>query len=182
MEKATAYLLLCLGTLGFLFFLMYGGTAIPEKEMWFVLSLVIAGIGGFWVLYHKWRKTMNDNAEHFSRSYDLRQKGEKIRVTLDNCEVKSRTYFQEIINGRHPSRIEMLDSLHSDNSNYKTWEVLQTYIVYYKKINGTVHTFVSQPKSISREAMKQYLEQRRGVDLYFDKNDATIYMFDLPNL
>ena len=182
MNKGTSYLLLGLGTVGFLFFLFYGGAAIPEREMWFVLSIVMAGVGGYWILRHKWEKARANNAAQFSHSSDLRYKGEKIRVTLDNCEVKSRSYHQDITNYGMPGRIEMLDSLYDGNRNHKTKEVLQTYIVYYKIINGVEYTFVSDARSVSREVMQRFLEGQRGVDLYIDKNDATIYMFDLPNL
>ena len=178
MKNGTGYLFLGLGTLGFLFFLIYGGAAIPEREMWFVLSIVMAGVGGYWVLRRKWEKARVDNAAQFSHSYDLRYNGEKIRVTLDNCEVKSRSYQQDITNYGLPSRIEM----YNGNRNYKTKEVLQTYIVYYKIINGVEYTFVSDARSVSREVMRRFLEGQKGVDLYIDKNDATIYMFDLPNL
>jgi len=179
MKKLTSYLFLGTGTLGFFFFLIYDA---PEREMWFVLSLVIAGIGGFWVLMNRFNKAMADNAARFSHSYDLRYKGGKVRVTLDNCEVKSRCYFQDITNDDWFNRTRTFDDLYDNNRNYKTREVLQTYIVYNKIINGVAYTFVSDGRSISREAMRQFLQLQRGIDLYIDKNNPAIYMFDLPNL
>jgi hypothetical protein len=110
------------------------------------------------------------------QSFDLRNEGEKIRVTLDNCEVKSRSYQEDITNYDLPNRTEMMGG----DRNYKTREVLQTYLVYYKIINGVEHKFISEPRSVSAETMRLFLERQGGVNLYIDKKDATKYVFDLP--
>jgi hypothetical protein len=49
MNKLLGYSLMCVGLLAFLFFLKYNGTAIPLKELWFVLSILIM-IAGVYIL------------------------------------------------------------------------------------------------------------------------------------
>jgi hypothetical protein len=66
-------------------------------------------------------------------------------VTLDNSEVKTRSYQKEIISSRLPSQIELLDGLYGGNRNYKTEEIQQTYIVFYKRYGNKTYKFISSP-------------------------------------
>jgi hypothetical protein len=170
--------------LGFFFFLNYKGTAIPVKELWFVLSIFILISGAYFLAKYKQQQLHNQrddsNSDRLASIERLKRTGAKVRVTLDNAKVKSRSYQQEIINEGLPSRMEMLDALHDSNRNYKTQEVQQTYIVFYKQYAGRTYKFVSQPTTQNADAVRMYIDRHKGVDLYIDRNNPANYYFELP--
>ena len=172
------------GLLGFLFFLEYRGTVIPLKELWFVLSFFIIVEGGYFVAKYKLQKLNNQsddgNRVRLAEIEQLKHTGDKIKVTLDNAEVKSRSYQQEIINEGLPSRMEMIDALYDSNRNYKTEEVQQTYIVFYKQYGGKTCKFVSRATTQNAESVKMFIDRQKGIDLYIDPKNPENYYFDLP--
>ena len=186
MNKLLGYSLLGVGLLSFFFFLKYQGTAIPLKELWFVLSIFTMAAGGYLVARYKLKKLDNQrnntNNNRMAEIAQLKRTGDKVKVTLDNSEVKSRNYQQEIINEGLPTRMEMLDALYDINRNYKTEQVQQTYIVFYKQYNGKTYKFVSQATTQNADAVKMYIDRQRGIDLYIDRKNPTNYYFDLPFL
>jgi hypothetical protein len=173
---------MCVGLLAFLFFLKYNGTAIPLKELWFVLSILIIIAGVYILAKYKFQRLLiqrrNSNGNRIAEIERLKRIGHKIRLTLDNAEVKSRSYQQEIINDGFPSRIEMLDSLYDNNRNHKTELVQQTYIVYYKKFNDEIYKFVSQATTQNVDEVKRNIDSQKGIDLYIDPQNPTNYYFD----
>jgi hypothetical protein len=187
MNKVLGYSFMGVGLLGFFFFLKYKGTAIPLKELWFVLSICILFAGSYFLAKYKLQKLNNQRKNiHGNRRAEierLKRIGDKVRVTLDNAEVKTRSYRQEIINEELPSRIEMLDALYDSSRNYKTQEIQQTYIVFYKQYSGKDYKFISQATIIQNaDTVKMYMDKQKGVDLYIDPKNPTNYYFDLPHL
>jgi hypothetical protein len=184
MNRLLGFSLMSVGLLAFFFFLNYKGTAIPLKELWFVLSIFTIVAGGYFFAKYKLQKLNNQsNESNSSRLVELEQlkrTGDKVKVTLDNAEVKSRSYQREIINEGLPSRMEMLDALYDSNRNYKAQEVQQTYIVFYKQYNGKTYKFVSQATTQNADAVKRYIDRQKGIDLYIDPMNPTNYYFDLP--
>lgn len=184
MKKKLGYGLMIVGVLGCLFFLKYKGSVIPIKELWFVLSFFIALAGAYIFIKDKVKKLspqQNDN-NRIAEIEHLKLTGDKVRVTLEAAEVKTRSYQKEITNTGLPSRIETIDAFYDSNRNYKTEEILQTYIVFYKEYNGKMYKFISQATPQSSDAVKWYIEQQKGIDLYVDKNNPENYYFDLPYL
>ena len=172
------------GLLGFFFFLNYKGTAIPVKELWFVVSIFILIAGAYFFAKYKLQQLNNQrnesNGDRLSEIEHLKRTGEKVRVTLDNAEVKTRNYQQEIIGEGLASRMEMLDALYDSNRNYKTQEVQQTYIVFYKQYSGKPYKFVSQATTQNAGVVKRYIDRQKGIDLYIDPKNPTSYYFDWP--
>lgn len=172
------------GLLGFFFFLKYKGTAIPVKELWFVLSIFILIVGAYFLAKHTLQRLNsqqnNVNSNRLAEIEQLKRTGDKVRVTLDNAEVKSRSYQQEIISDGLPSRMEMLDGLYDSNRNYKTQEIQQTYIVFYKQYNGKTYKFISNATTQNAETVRMYIDRQKGIDLYIDQKNPTNYYFDLP--
>lgn len=173
-----------IGLLGFFFFFWkYEGTEIPVKELWFVLSIFTVIAGGYFFAKYKLYLLNNQhndsNSDRLVEIERLKRIGEKVRVTLDNAEVKSRSYQQEIINEGLPSRMEMIDGLFDSNRNYKTQEIQQNYLVFYKQYSGMEFKFVSQATTQNVEAVKIYIDRQKGVDLYIDPKNPTNYYFDL---
>ena len=171
------------GLFGFFFFLKYKGTAIQLKELWFVLSIFTLIAGGYFLAKYKLQKlnklSNGSDGTRLAEIERLKSIGDKVRVTLGNAEVKTRNYQQEIINDALPSRIEMLDALYDSNRNYKTQEIQQTYIVFYKYYHGKEYKFVSQVTIQNEAALKMYIDRQKGIDLYIDPKNPMNYYFDL---
>ena len=113
--------------------------------------------------------------------YNLKRTGQKVKVTLENSEVNTRTFQQEIIN-EQSSKVSMLDALYDSNRNYKSEEIKQTYIVYCQQIEGKTYKFISQPTPHEPYIVKSMIVKHRGVDLYIDPKNPGNYCFDLPYL
>ena len=171
------------GLLGVFFFLTYKGNTIPVKELWFVLSIFILITGAYFFAKHKLHRLSsqrnNTNSNRLTEIEQLKRTGDKVRVTLDNAEVNSRSYQQETVNEGMPSRMEMLDGLYDSNRNYKTQEIQQTYIVFYKQYNGKTFKFISPATTQNAETVKMYIDRQKGIDLYIDQKNPTNYYFDL---
>lgn len=184
MKKHLGYSLMSIGLLGFFFFLSSAGTAFPLRELWSVLSVFLFFAGGY--LFVKCQLQKPNNQSSYSTSdqsaqiEQLKRTGDKVRVTLDNAEVQSKSYQKEIISNGFPSGIEMLDALYDGNRNYKTREIQQTYIVYYKQYGSKPYKFVSQATTQNADALKRFIERQKGIDLYIDPKDPSRYYFDLP--
>ena len=185
MNKLLGYSLMGVGLTGFFFFLKYKGTAIPLKELWFVLSIFVLMAGPYFLVKYKLeqlnKRGKDSNIGRLAEIEQLKRTGDKIRVTLDNAEIKSRDYQLEIINEGPPSRMEMLDALYDSKRNHKTQEVQQTYIVFYKHYSGKTYKFVSQATSLNADALKRYIDRQKGIELYIDPKNPTSYYFDMPH-
>jgi hypothetical protein len=172
------------GLLGIVFFLNYKGSAIPLKELWFVLSFITVVAGAYLVAKYKFKnlshQDSNINSIRFAEIEQLKRIGDKAKVTLDNAEVRTRNFQQEIIDTSLPGRVEMIDALYGSNQNYKTQEIRQTYIVFYKQYDGREYKFVSQATNHDLHTVKRYIDRQQGINLYIDSKNPTNYYFDLP--
>jgi hypothetical protein len=181
MIKLLGYILAIVGLVGFFFFINYNGTEIPLKELWFVVCIFVGVYGAFLIVKQRIQQAGAQNGETSGlvNKLNLKETGEIVRVTLDDCVVKTRRYQEEVQND-YPLKIKMLDGLYDIDRNYKTTEVQQTYIVYYKRFGNTTYKFVSQAVNSSSDALKRYLEKQNGIDLYIDKANPKNYFYDLP--
>jgi len=184
MNRILGYLIMGTGLFIFFYFYNYHGTAIPLKELWLVLSLFPIVIGGYFLAKFKFQQQNNQRIDtnRITEIEKLKKTGEKIKLPLANVEVKTRTYQKEIANNNWPSEIQMLDSIYDDNRNYKTKEIRQTYIVFYKEYGGKTFKFVSSATSQNVDAVKDYIDRQGGITLYIDPNNPTVYYFDFPFL
>jgi len=182
MNRISGYALAGIGLLGVLFFSKYKGTIIPLKNLWLVLSIFTVIVGFYFYARYKLQRLNNQrtNSNRLAEIEQLKRSGDKVRITLENAEVKSRSYKEEIIDEGLPSRIEIIDALYDDNRNYKTHEIRQTYIVFYKQYDGKMHKFISQATTQNADAVKRYINRQKGIDLYIDPKKPTNYYFELP--
>jgi hypothetical protein len=185
MNKFIGYSILGIGVLGFFLLWIFRDTTILLKELWFVISLCTIVAGSYFLAKYKLAKIEERHGKTYSRLAEveqLKRTGDKVRITLDNAEVKSRSYQHEVINDELPSRIQMLDALYDENRNYKTQEIQQTYIVFYKRYGGQTYKFISQAMAETAEVVRRYIDGEKGIDLYIDPNNPHKYYFDVPFL
>ena len=182
MKKIIGYTFLGLGSLGVFYFLNYSGELIKLKGLWLVLSFMIAGCGLVLLAWAKWTSYIEKQNRSTSPSLmHLFQSGKKITITLENCKVKSRTFQEEQIPEGLPSRIEMLDSLYDQNRNLKTNQIVQTYIVYNALIKGKEFRFISNPTAEDPVYVRQKIISGK-ISLFYDDQDPSKYIFDIPFL
>jgi hypothetical protein len=110
----------------------------------------------------------NSNPGRLAEIEQLKRTGDQISVTLDNAEVMTRSYQQEIVQDGIPSCTEIADGLFDSNRNYRSQEICQTYIVIYKQCTGKTFKYISPSISQDAETLKLYLERQKGIDLYID--------------
>lgn len=180
MIKLLGYSCFSIGLVGFIFFINYSGTQIPLQALWFVLSIFVITAGIYLILKYKLQEKQLQSTGS-DRSLQISQlilTGDKVKVTLDNSEVRTRSYQKEFINTNFPTQIEMLDGLYDGNRNYKTQHIEQTYIVFYKQYGGKTYKFISQPTLEESYIVKRYIDNQGGIDLYVDKANPNNYYFD----
>lgn len=179
MTRVLGYVLVSFGLAGCLFFFSYKGTAIPLKSMAIALSCFAFIAGNYLMAKHskKTGKHIDALSKQLVDIAKLRRIGQKVRVTLENAEIKSRNSLEEIFN-EEPYLSEIIDGLYDSNRNYKTKEIQQTYIIYYKQYEGVNYMFISQASTQSIDSVKIYLDTQKGVDLYIDPKNPTNYYFD----
>jgi hypothetical protein len=161
----------------FIFLIRYKGSLIEPKELWVALSLLVMAAGAYLVAKQKFK-------EHFlNAGLTPKQpgdwKGKRLQLTLDNCEVKVRSFVQEVHPDRMPTRMEMMDSLYDPNRGYKTEEIRQTYLVVEARIHGTAYKFISGSTPLDPMYVRQSLSEG-NISLVFNPQDPIQYRFEAP--
>ena len=183
MKLFLAYVLAGIGSIACIFFYNYSGEIIPLKAVWLLISVVCTIYAVYQIIKYKSEKRvrLESYTADNTRIDKLKDNGERIRITLENCEVKTRTFTNETTN-THVGDIQMLDGLYDDNRNFKSSEVQQTYIVFHRRdATGNITKFTSKAFNTSAVQLRNYIDKRNGVNLYIDKKNPNNYFFDLPH-
>ena len=170
LRNIISYTLIGIGFLGLGYFRSYHGNLIPVPFLWFILSIVILGIGIFFSLLFKRKKVIADSESQLSQ---LKSNGEKIILDIEFCEFKTND-FQEIVDSIKLSGIQMYDALYNEAYNYTTADRNQTVIIYSHKNEK----FVSPIFSIDEITIQARIMQRLAI-LYVDKFERTKFYFEL---
>lgn len=137
MLKVIGYILMFIGFVGWGYFKSYKGEIIHYTFLW---SMLCAGIGflGSWLVFFKKKKAEKfEAAAERERIEHLKQNGEKIVLTHDNCRVLYNEYTVEI--PASSNRTQSWDALYDESRTAKTENVYKTSIVYeYKTPNGNI--------------------------------------------
>jgi hypothetical protein len=179
MIKFLGHIILVSGLLTFFFLIRYKGSLIEPRELWVALSLVVMVAGAYLVAKQKFKEHFSNTGVKSKEPSSWR--GKRLTLTLDNCEVKVRSFLQEVHPDRMPTRMEMMDSLYDSNRGYKTEEIRQTYLVVEARIHGTAYKFISGSTHLDPMYVRQDLAKGR-VSLVFNPNDPTQYRFKAPFL
>ena len=179
-------MLVCVsGILGAIFFSNYAGGAIPLPGLWMWVS-ILAIIMGFGltlkaILYVEERAY--DDAKHKLEYFMMHAL--KIPVDLDACDIRM-DYITVVI---HPEDEGYDDYLVLGNLNSETIHkeaitltIPQALVIANPVTNGKMEQFVSQPVKLDEITLRVKLHQRRHSAVYVDRNDRSIYYFDLEFL
>lgn len=176
LKRFTGYLLATTGFTGFVFFINYNGSAIPYAILWLIISIA-AGLAGLGLIYFTKSTKLSQQEEYNKQRLDrLKRSGERILLTVDNCEIRENNYHEEVII-ESSSRMQAIDALYDPNRNYRQEYIEQSAIVYYYKTGDKKLRMTSQSFPFTANTLRNHVE-KQTVALYvsrFDKND---YAFD----
>jgi hypothetical protein len=178
MQKVIGNIILVAGFLAFIYLIKYKGQLLNLKLLWIVISLSLVAFGLYIANKEKWKVGISKQDSKTENAVTNDTTPWKIiKLTTDNCEVKSRSSYNEILGDSFPSRIEMIDGLYDPGRNSKTEKVIQTYIVFQAMIKGERYKFISHATSFDKNYVMRELEAGR-VSLLFNPKDPGKYKFE----
>ena len=177
LKKLTGYLLAGIGFIGFGFFRYYKGSVIAYPTLWFILSIVIGVVGLALISFTKSKRLSKQEKYNRERLDRLKQKGEKIVLTIDNCEIRANNYYEEVIN-ESSSSIHQIDALYDPNRNYRQRYVEQSAVIYYYKSGDKRYRMTSQAFPFNAGTLTNRVKNRMLV-LYVNRFEKNDYAFDL---
>jgi hypothetical protein len=178
-KKIIGLILSIIGLLGFGFLKNYKGSSITYSTLWLFLSIVVGILGLVLIYISKSNKLSKQDKINNEKLEKLMQNGEKVFLTIKNCEIRENNYFEEAnINGY--SSIKQVDALFDANRNYSQNYIEKSAIIYYHKIGDTKHRMTSQTFSFSANSLRSYVENQKLV-LYINKNDNNDYVFSITD-
>jgi len=158
----------------------YEGNLMRFRALWFVLSLALLLLGSFLIVIQKIRNQFETKAgEHPLIHADLVKTGEPVKLSLQNCEVKSRSYKEGSY--AEANDATMLDALYDPGRNYREAEITQTYIVYKAIRNGKLYKFVSPAIYQDALAVENQIE-KGSIHLYINRKNPDQYYFEVEGM
>lgn len=177
LKKLTGYLFAGIGFIGFGFFRNYNGSVIPYSTLWFFLSIAVGLIGLYLIYFTKSNKLTKQEKYNKKRLDRLKQSGEKILLTVDNCEIRENNYYEEVIK-ESSSRVQQIDALYEPNRNYRQDYIEQSAIIYYYKIGDKKQRMTSQSFSFNAKTLTNCVENKM-LFLYVNRFDKNDYAFEI---
>lgn len=178
LNKIVGYLFLIIGFIGIIFFRKYNGTVIPYSLLCYILCFAIS-IGGLYLI-----NLTNSNQLSRQEKYNLerlnllKKSGEKIILTVDNCEIKENNYYQEVIDDRG-TNAQAIDALIEPyKSSEKEAYIEQSAVIYYYKIEDQNLRMTSQSFSFNSKILTNNIVNKKLM-LYVNQFDKNNYAFEL---
>lgn len=178
MPGTRSYILIITGAILITIASVLNTSFILPRELWLVLGLTSFCAGIFFILKQKFTAHITPISP--PKDWEkIRQTGHHIRISLDNCIVKHRSFQQDAAEEPLPSQAASIDALFYPESSTHKPEIIQAYIVVEEVFNGIPYKFVSHPTTLDPVSVKLRIEQKGG-DLYIDKTNPAVYFFQLP--
>jgi len=175
LKKIIGYFLAVTGVIGFEFLGKYNGELIPYPVLWCCLSLAIS-IAGFYLIYLSKSNTLSKQEKYTrERLSKLKLNGDKILLTVDNCEIRENNYYVEV-NNESNSTVEIIDALHDSNRNQQDF-IEQSAIIYYLEAGDKKLRLTSQSFPFNAKTLTNYIEDNQLV-LYVNRSDESDYVFE----
>lgn len=178
--RITGIILIILGLLDIFFFWNYSGEVIPLPMVWLIGGVVMVSLAVF-LLFRSFTDAAASLDEVVRDQVDqLKQEGEKIEVNLDECEIMTNNYTREL--ERKSKRAHAIDAVYDSSQNIITETVNQAVLVYKRGINGEEETFYSPTIYKDETSLRWLLERQKKTAIYVDKDDRSLYYFDVAFL
>ncbi|MFT3824380.1 MAG: hypothetical protein QM731_10690 [Chitinophagaceae bacterium] len=181
MNKTVGFILTVIGSIFLLFFINYSADIIPLRGSGIIISLLVLAAGIYILIKQKKPAAGQLSAQKNKASQIERlvQHGEKLTLTLDDIDIRTRSYQNEIINTGVPSDTEMPEALFNENRTFKTEVINQTYIVFNRKYSSGSVKYISQPIKTDSFHLRKYIDEKGSIELYIDRADPNNYYFKL---
>jgi len=190
MRRFLAYALFTIGLLAATYFGNYKGTLIANHYIFYFIGL-ICFVTGLILLRSTPKGITSINAKEMRKMVNqLKETGEKIKVELSKCEIKSNDYSEEkdryttgLLATGYENDVQAWNTLLGDEmANVKMVDVYQSILIYKDNFRGAVRTFVSGIIPIEHTALLFKLDNQKITFIYVDRNDPTKYYFDIDFL
>jgi hypothetical protein len=190
MRRILACILFGSGLLSITYFGNYRGTLITHTSIFYFIGLLCFVSG--WILLRSIPKGKNwvDTKQIRKMVKILKEQGEKIKVDLSKCEIKSNDYSEEqerfgtgILATAYENDIQTWNTLLGDEmANVRTVEIYQSILIYNHNYMGKDRAFISGIIPTEHTTLLFKLDNQKTTFIYVDKNDSQKYYFDLDFL
>lgn len=181
-KELIGYALLALGFLTVFFFGKYNGTYFTYPTIYFITGIIMIFFGGKFIQI-SFSDSEKQDIEKWNILIDeLKLNGEKIKVDLSICEIKSNDYIEEQEITAY-SNIKGWNVMGGEEmKNVKNVTIYQRVIIYKHKNKENIETFESNVFNIDNDSLLIKLYDRKETYIYVDKNNRERYYFDLAFL
>lgn len=177
LKNIAGYLFAAIGFIGFGFFSNYEGSIIPYSKFLFVISILI-GLFGLFLIYTSKSKKLYEQEKYHQESLErLKQNGEKILLTVDNCEIRENSYYEES-SDQINYKMHAIDAWYNPNENYKENYIERSAIIYNYYNGDKKIRMTSQSFPFAAGTLRNYIENKL-LFLYVNRLDKTDYIFEI---
>ncbi len=188
-KRIIAYIFFGCGLITTIYFGYYTGTTIKDKVIFYFIGLICFLIG--WISLRSNARTRDKGGKQIMKMINqLKESGEKIRVELAKCEIKSNDYSEE--KDRYPSGIlatsyerdvQVWNYILGDEiKNTEMVDIYQSVLIYQSTYMNKDKTFISGIIPIEHTTLLFKLDNQKDTFIYIDKQDPSKYYFDLDFL
>jgi len=177
-KQIIGIILIIVGVIVLLFFDNYPGGIIPYPILWYLLSIVIIGIGVLLI-----RKSLKQKNEEITNQIEnelnrLKKYGDKILVDLDKCEILTNNYVEEIESDSSYT-VQRWDALYDSSRNIKKVNVYQTRLLFESNRLGKKEKFYSPTINKDEVTIRFLLALHKNTFIYIDRMYKDKYYFDI---
>ncbi len=176
-RRAFAFILICVGLILLIFFDRYTGSFIKKKGFILAGGLVSLIMGGIILLSRTAREKFI--ARQYKKRIDgLKNMGEKIKVDLSGCQIKSNAYSaeQDDVGLVGEQGFNVVDG--DEMANVQSMEIYQSVLI--SKYGA--ETFISSIIPLEHTTLLFKLDNQKTTFIYVDRSDRSKYYFDVEFL
>ena len=190
-KRITAYILLGLGAIVFIFFREYKGKMIALPGIYMGLGLMLSLAGGYILIRQKRSKRQRAYTLLVAATEELKSNGMRVTVHLDQCEIRENNYREARELPEQNYFVEeygIWPDLLSSNAfsdaatNEQNVTVHQTVFIFNYDIGTGLKRFVSPVLPFDRTTLLFKLGRQTETTLYIDRSNSNMYYFDLEFL
>lgn len=146
--------------------------------LYMFIALIVIVVGLVWGVARYKKLTSGKPASDIS----LKEYGRQLKVNFEDCEIKTRKYFEERETNLIPTQMEMLDSIYNTKNDVDKVEKEVSVIIYKDKSSDKIVEYRSDPIYLPEIKLKYILEEKGSTIIYVDPMNPGKYFFDVSFL
>jgi hypothetical protein len=112
----------------------------------------------------------------------LKTNGKKVKIYFEDCKITTQENIQDVLPGSLPSKIEVLDSLYTQDRNIPQSAVSTSTLIYEYQYGIETIQFKSEEIIVPLITLRLRLDQKKYTFIYYDPNNLSKYFFDIDFL